>query len=84
MTENQNNKGKRMDRYGTVCSILNYSVVVLLTIASGVVLFLVGVPLLVTILVSIGLLVVFAWIVERYISIFINTLVAKIMKEKFD
>ncbi len=84
MTEHQDKKAPRMDRYGTVCSILNYSVVVLLTIASGVILFLVGVPLLVTILVSVGLLVVFAWIVERYISIFINTLVAKVMKGKFD
>jgi len=83
MAEQQNNSDAKMSKYGTVCSILNYSIVILLTAASGVILFLVGVPLLVTILVSIGLLVVFAWIVQHYISKLINTLVAKVMKEEF-
>lgn len=83
MAEQQNKSDAKMSKYGTVCSILNYSTVILLTAASGVILFLVGVPLLVTILVSIGLLVVFAWIVQHYISKHINTLVAKVMKVEF-
>lgn len=83
MAEQQNNSDAKMSKYGTVCSILNYSTVILLTAASGVILFLVGVPLLVTILVSIGLLVVFAWIVQHYLSKLINTLVAKVMKVEF-
>ena len=83
MAEQQNNSDAKMSKYGTVCSILNYSTVILLTAASGVILFLVGVPLLVTILVSIGLLVVFAWIVQHYISKLINSLVAKVMKVEF-
>ena len=84
MAEQQNKRTPKMDKYGTVCSILNYSTVILLTAASGVILFLVGVPLIVTILVSIGLLVVFAWIVQHYISGLINTLVSKVMKEEFN
>ena len=83
MAEQQNNSDAKMSKYGTVCSILNYSTVILLTAASGVILFLVGVPLIVTILVSIGLLVVFAWIVQHYISKLINSLVAKVMKVEF-
>ena len=83
MAEQQNKSDAKMSKYGTVCSILNYSTVILLTAASGVILFLVGVPLLVTILVSIGLLVVFAWIVQHYISKLINSLVAKVMKVEF-
>ena len=51
MAEQQNKRTPKMDKYGTVCSILNYSTVILLTAASGVILFLVGVPLIVTILV---------------------------------
>lgn len=81
MTEQRSNK---MDKYGTVCFICNALAVLLLTAVTVVVLCLIGIPVLAVIIISIVLFLLYVWIVERFISILINSLVEKAFKKNPD
>ena len=77
-------RSKKMDKYGTACLICNMLAVLLLTAVTVVVLCLIGIPVIAVIIISIVLFLLYVWIVERFISIMINSLVEKALKKKSD